>query len=71
MGVKEVSAREGAAGISATLSDDAWLGAVTVVGLADGTDALSGHAVGCRAGTELEAGAADGAGVTAGAAAGF
>lgn len=40
-------------------------------GTETGTDVLVGHAVGGGAGTELEAGANDEAGVTAGAAAGF
>lgn len=59
---------EGAAGTSATVRDEAGLGAVTEVGLVAGrtgdgteiglapaTDALVGHAVGSGAGTELEA----------------
>lgn len=74
-------AGEGAAGKSATLWDEAWLGAETEIepvagrrtgdGTETGTDALVGHALGSGAGTELEAGADDETGVMSGAAAAF
>lgn len=65
VGVKEVMAGKGAAGKSATLWDDTWLGAEPEIepvagrrtgdGTETGTGGLVGHALGSRAGTELEA----------------
>lgn len=78
-------AGEGVAGTRPTAWGEAWLGAVTEVGLVTGrrtvdgtenglvaaTDALTGHAVGSGAGTEVEGGVDVEAGVMGGAAAGF
>lgn len=70
-----MTAGEGAAGTSATVWEEVELvaGRRTGDGAETGlvADALVGHVVGSGAGTELEAGAEDEAGVMAGAAAGF
>lgn len=53
--VKAVTAGGGAAGTSATVWEEAWLGDVTEAGLVAGTRTADGKETGSGAGTELEA----------------